>query len=76
MFKKMICLLLLLFLLSNISACKKKEKYLGDEVILDKNLELGIGILGVESITDLTNLFCCEVLISLKGISLFKEGTK
>ncbi|NMA05520.1 MAG: hypothetical protein GX931_04025 [Acholeplasmataceae bacterium] len=56
MFKKLICILLL-FLVGNVSACKEKEEeYLGDEVILDKNLELGIGILGIESITDLSTI--------------------
>lgn len=54
MIKKLMYVAILFSLIGSITACKKNKIYQGDEVILDKNLEMGIGILGVESITDLT----------------------
>lgn len=56
--KKLVIVLVMLMVSLTLIGCKETttETYPGDEIILDKNIERGIGILGVESITDLREI--------------------
>lgn len=53
--RKIVSILLIAFCVMMLYGCKSNtdKEYAGDEILMDKQIERGIGILGTESITDL-----------------------